>query len=120
MDLIKINGVALPTPTVYDFSFSDMDSEKTARNLNMRLLRDRKRARVYGIPLAWDNIRAEEIKRIVLATDPEFFVIAFYDIVFDTYITKEMYAGDRKVNVKIIKADLSDARGSISFNLIER
>ncbi len=119
MVLISINGVDLPTPTTYDFDFSDLDTEKTGRDLDYKMIRHRKRANVYSFPLAWEDIGLEELRLIFNAISPPMFNVTFFDLVSGNYITKRMYAGNRRVKARVIKGDLSNAVCSISFNLIE-
>ena len=120
MVLLSIDGVALPTPTKYDFEFSDLDTEKTGRDLNYFMIRQRKRADVYSFPLSWEDIGLDDLRIIFNATSPEMFEATFFDIVSGEFITKTMYAGNRQVKTSIIKGDLSDVVCSISFNLIEK
>lgn len=118
--LLSIDGVPLPTPTKYDFEFSDLDTEKTGRDLNYFMIRHRKRADVYSFPLSWENIGLDDLRTIFNATSPEMFEATFFDVVSGEFITKTMYAGNRKVKTSIIEGDLSDVVCSISFNLIEK
>lgn len=120
MALIRINGVDMPEPTAYDFEFSDLDTEKTGRDLNFKLVRARKRSRVYSVSVAWENIGIDKLKKIVTATDPVFFQVRLFDMVSGQFVEKTMYAGNRTVKTSLVKPDLSDAIGSISFNLIEQ
>lgn len=119
MVLININGVDLPTPTKYEFEFSDLDSEKTGRDLNYKMIRHRKRANVYSFPLSWENIGLDDLRLIFNAISPPMFNVTFFDLVSGNRVTKRMYAGNRQVKASVIKGDLSNAVCSISFNLIE-
>ena len=120
MALIAIDGVELPSPTTYEFEFSDMDTEKTGRDLNFKLQRSRKRARVYSLSVSWDCLTIEDLNTIVTATDPEFFEVTLLDMVSGQFVTKTMYAGNRKVTAKMAQTDGVDTVGSISFKLIEQ
>lgn len=99
MAMIVVNGVALPNPTSYKVKLSDLDSEATTRNTEGYLLRDRVRANVYRIDVAWIVTKSDYIT-IVEALAPEKFTVQFFDSSSATTKTAQMYASDRDGDLK--------------------
>ncbi|GFN35383.1 DUF6711 family protein [Tepidimicrobium xylanilyticum] len=117
MAMITIDGVDLPSPSVFKIPRSDLDSGDTGRNELGVLQRDRIRQGIYKIELEWKGINSSELHLIESAIEP-----AELNVTFPTptgMATKTMYAGDR--NVEMLKYDeISDKiYWNISFNLIE-
>lgn len=94
MTLISIGGVDLPSPTEYNVSLQDIDSENTKRTETGVLQRDRVRAGVYKIEVAWKITKAQ-LKIITDALAPAKFSVTFFDPTTSSTSTKDMYCGDR-------------------------
>ncbi|SFG05412.1 DUF6711 family protein [Clostridium cadaveris] len=90
--MIKINGVAIATPKVYEVTVQDLDGE-TNRNAAGTLIRDRIAVK-RKINLEWQPLSQSEISALLNAVSGEFFTITFPDPQLGT-ITKTMYVGDR-------------------------
>lgn len=94
MAMISINGVDLPTPTEYSVALQDIDSDNTRRTEAGILTRDRVRAGVYKIEVAWKITKAQ-LKTITDAISPAKFSVTFFDPTTSSTSTKDMYCGDR-------------------------
>lgn len=117
MAMITIDGVDLPSPSVFKIPRSDLDSSDTGRNELGVLQRDRIRQGIYKIELEWKGINSSDLYLIESAIEP-----AELNVTFPAPTgrkTKTMYAGDR--NVEMLRYDeVSDKiYWNISFNLIE-
>lgn len=117
MAMISIDGVDLPSPSVFNPSRSDLDSEDTHRNELGILQRDRIRQGVFKIELAWKGIDSSQLHLIESAIEPAQIQVTFP---YTTgLITKTMYVGDRSVEMVKFSEDYNKIIWNISFNLIE-
>ncbi|GMG96860.1 DUF6711 family protein [Tepidimicrobium xylanilyticum] len=117
MAMITIDGVDLPSPSVFKIPRSDLDSGDTGRNELGVLQRDRIRQGIYKIELEWKGINSSDLYLIESAIEP-----AELNVTFPTptgMATKTMYAGDRNVEMVKYDKDFDKIRWNISFNLIE-
>ncbi|MFQ9672136.1 MAG: DUF6711 family protein [Clostridium paraputrificum] len=90
--MIKINGVAIATPKVFEATVSDIDGE-TNRNAKGELIRDRVAVK-RKINLEWGTLEQSEMSKILNAVSSVFFTVEFPDPQLGL-ITKTMYVGDR-------------------------
>ena len=90
--MIKINGVAIATPKVFEATVSDIDGE-TNRNAKGELIRDRVAVK-RKINLEWGTLEQSEMSKILNAVSNVFFTVEFPDPQLGL-ITKTMYVGDR-------------------------
>ena len=93
MDFIKINGVALPTPTTCSISEYDIDSASSGRGESAYMLRERIRENVCKIDLAWNGASPEDAKAIRVAIADAYFEVSVWFLGEERTMT--MYAGDR-------------------------
>lgn len=94
--MIRINGVAIATPKVFEATVSDIDGE-TNRNANGELIRDRVAVK-RKINLEWGTLEQSEMSKILNAVSNVFFTVEFPDPQLGL-ITKTMYVGDRTAPV---------------------
>ncbi|MDB2102141.1 MULTISPECIES: DUF6711 family protein [Clostridium] len=90
--MIKINGVAIATPKIYEATVSDLDGESN-RNAAGQLIRDRIAVK-RKLNLEWGPLSQSEIAPILNAVSGVFFTVTFPDPQLGV-ITKTMYVGDR-------------------------
>ena len=90
--MIKINGVAMATPKIYEATVSDLDGESN-RNAAGQLIRDRIAVK-RKLNLEWGPLSQSEIAPILNAVSGVFFTVTFPDPQLGI-ITKTMYVGDR-------------------------
>lgn len=90
--MLKINGVAIATPKVYEVTVQDLDGE-TNRNANGDMIRDRIAVK-RKLNLEWQPLSQSEISTLLTAVSGVFFTVTFPDPQ-DGLITKTMYVGDR-------------------------
>lgn len=115
--LISIDGVDLPSPTLYSLQNFDLDSGEAKRNEEGYLLRDRVRQGIYKIELEWLNITSSELALIKAAIEPAKVNVKF--ITESGYVTKEMYVGDRQIKMSLYNPIPDKILWNISFNLTE-
>ena len=90
--MLKINGVSIATPKVYEVTVQDLDGE-TNRNANGDMIRDRIAVK-RKLNLEWQPLSQSEISTLLTAVSGVFFTVTFPDPQ-DGLITKTMYVGDR-------------------------
>ena len=118
MTIISIDGVDLPSPSVYKLPRFDMDSSDTTRNELGILQRDRIRQGIYKIELEWRVITSSQLHLIEMAIEPARVEVKF--LTPTGYKTKTMYVGDRfSEMVLLANRKTDDIRWNIGFNLIE-
>ncbi|WP_462392445.1 DUF6711 family protein [Clostridium cadaveris] len=90
--MLKINGVAIATPKVYEVTVQDLDGE-TNRNANGDMIRDRIAVK-RKLNLEWQPLSQSEISTLLTAVSGVFFTVTFPDPQLGM-VTKTMYVGDR-------------------------
>lgn len=117
--MLKINGVAMPSPVACNPDISDIDGE-TNRDANAFLHRDRV-ATKRKLNCEWGVLSASEASKLLSAVAPEFVEVTYFDPQTGGMTTKTMYAGDKNIETL-----MTDKNGnvtfykSIKFNLVER
>lgn len=114
MDILKIDGTALPAPHEYQVTLSDLDSEGTGRTEDGVLVRERVRGGVAKISLQWSALSTPDCARVLNATAPDSFQVGYF---FGQMRTAKMYAGDRTAELKAAR----EGQGvwAVEMNLIE-
>lgn len=90
--MIKVNGVDIATPKVFEVSITDLDGE-TNRNGNGEMIRDRIAVK-RKISLEWPPLIQSESTTLLNAVSSVFFTVTFPDPQ-EGMVTKTMYVGDR-------------------------
>lgn len=90
--MLKINGVDIAAPKVFEVTISDLDGESN-RNLNGDMVRDRIAVK-RKINLEWPPLSQSKISTLLTAVSSVFFTVTFPDPQ-QGMITKTMYVGDR-------------------------
>ena len=93
--MLKINGVAVPTPKVLKVDISDIDGE-TSRNAKGDLLRDRIAVK-RKLNCEWAPLTMEEISTLLKAVKAVYFTVEYPDPMEGAFITKTFYVGDRSM-----------------------
>jgi hypothetical protein len=97
--MLSIDGVAMPTPSKFNITYNDLDSEETGRSLDGNLHRDVIGVNFRTIDLEWKTMERGDLKRLLNALSKETFEVSYYDPINDSMTTKTMYAGNRKVDM---------------------
>ena len=117
MNMIMVNGVTLPSPSVYRIPMQDLDSENTGRNERGVLVRDRLRQGVYKIELEWWAIDNSKVQTILSAIQPSQVTVQFIDHLGTQ--TKKMYVGDRNIEMVRFMNQRNKMAWNVTFNLVE-
>ena len=114
MDILVIDGVALPTPNEYKVQLSDLDSSGTGRTEDGILVRERVRGGVAKISANWAALSTADCARVLNATAPDSMTVRYF---FGDARTAKMYAGDRTADLKAARD--GQAVWEVAVNLIE-
>jgi len=120
MAMLTINDVQMPRPTKYKVDVMDLDSENTIRTESGIITRDRIRAGVYKIDVAFEVCKSQ-LKAIADSIAPESFPVTFFDPFSLTDSTKTMYAGNKSCDLKsyLNEAAPNDSVWELSFSMVE-
>lgn len=116
MKLIQFGSYIPPTPTKYDVELSDIDSASTGRVETGLMNRERVRADVYKVSLAFTNLTSDDVLNIKNSIKEEKFDVGLFDGEWIEGL--KMYAGNRKITLKSVD-DMSNCFWDMSFNLTE-
>lgn len=117
MALVNLDGVDLPSPFSYKIPNMDLDSSDTNRNELGVLQRDRIRQGVFKVELEYNGITSSSLALIKSAIKPSKLNAKIMTEV--GIVEKEMYAGDRNIEMVKFDNDYNKIRWNISFNLTE-
>ncbi|HZJ98856.1 MAG TPA: DUF6711 family protein [Tissierellaceae bacterium] len=115
--MLTINGVKMPDPSVYKISRQDLDSENSGRNERGVIIRDRLRQGILKAEYEYWAIDNEKVNKLLNAIKPEKVSVTL--LVEGSYVTKEMYVGDRSSEMVRFMNRLDKMAWNVSFNLVE-
>jgi hypothetical protein len=93
MGLLKVNGIDIVTPSVYQVDIADLDGT-TNRNAKGDLIRDRIAVK-RKLSLEWAPLKTSEISTLLKAVQDVFFSCTYLDPMVGSVQTKTFYVGDR-------------------------
>lgn len=114
--MLKVNGVALPTPSDYIVGIQDLS--KAERNAKGMMIIERI-ATKRKLELAWKHLSKTELQQVLTAVSPVFFTVSYLDPQTNAQKTGTFYSGDRTVGA----LDYVDGQirwKDIKFNLVEK
>lgn len=115
--MLKINGVAITTPKVFDVTISDLDGESN-RNAQGDLMRDRIAIK-RKLNLEWPPLSNSECSKLLKAVSSVFFTVEYPDPEVGAMVTKTMYVGDRTSAMYTIIEGIPKWSG-VKMNLIQK
>lgn len=113
--MLKINGIAVKTPSNFKVDISDIDGT-TERNALGYMFRDRIAVK-RKLEIEWKALKDAEIKALLQAVKDEFFTVEYPDPMEGALVTKTMYVGDRSAPMYNFKMKIWE---SLNMNFIER
>jgi hypothetical protein len=116
--MIKVNGVRVKTPSVFNWGVNDVSASDAGRTTDALMHKNRV-GRKRKIGLQWNGTTPEETKAILAAFSPEYFNVTYYDPLAGHEETRTFYAGDMSAPVKIwtVRDKVFE---QVSFDIIER
>ena len=114
VEILNIDGTALPAPSAYKVQLSDLDSNGTGRTEDGVLVRERVRGGVAKISAGWAALSTADCAKVLNATAPDSMTVQYF---FGGVRTAKMYAGDRTADLKAARD--GQAVWEVAVNLIE-
>ena len=116
--MIAVDGVAIKTPSSMSIGFQDVSASNAGRTQDA-LMHKNLVARKRKISLQWNGPSPAEAHAILVAFNPEYIAVTYYDPLDGATVTKTFYSGDKSAPVK--SWSVGNRRyESISFDIIER
>lgn len=113
---IKVNGALLPTPTNFSFSYEDLDSDKSLRDIKRGVLhRVRIREDVLKISLTYTLDELDTISKIMKMIELKDFNVETVDIKTSKRKTYKMYCSKKKFQLISIGRGVYAKGFSIDF-----
>ena len=97
--LLMIDGVVMPTPSKFNITLNDLDTDQTGRSIDGNLHRDVIGTNFRTIDLEWKVMTRSDLKKLLDAVSKTNFEVIYYDPIQDARIKKTMYAGNRKIDM---------------------
>lgn len=115
--MLKINGVAIVAPSVFQVDIADIDGE-TRRNARGDLIRDRVAVK-RKLNCEWPPLAMGEISTLLQAVKDVFFQVTYPDPMTGRTETKTFYVGDRSMPLLLVKDGQYLWKG-LKMNFIEK
>lgn len=120
MAMLKINGVAVKSPSVFTWDIFDQSSEESGRSTNDGRMNKDIVSRKRKLTCTWNGLSRTEAKTILQAVSGSaFFSVTYPDSLSGQDETRTFYVGDRSTPFRIWTAN-NKRYSSLTFNLIER
>ena len=116
--MIKVDGVRIKTPSVFQFSINDVSASSAGRTSNGYMHKDRI-TRKRKIVLQWNGVSKADATAILTAFQKEYFKVTYFDPLDNATTTREFYSGDQAAPVKRWTVN-EKIYEQISFDIIER
>lgn len=117
-DMITVDGVKIKTPSTFSWGLQDISSSDAGRTQDAIMHKNRM-AQKRKIDLAWAMPTPEEAHAILVAFNPEYINVTYFDPLDGQIVTRNFYTGDKTAPVKIWTVG-NKRYESIAFNIVER
>ena len=116
--MLKVDGVAIPCPSVFSWGLQDVSAADSGRTEDTVMHKNRI-SQKRKISLQWNAPDWEKTSKILKAFNPEYFKVTYPDMMSGEYETRTFYCGDRTAPVKYWWVG-NHRMEAVSFNIIER
>ena len=117
-NLITINGVAMPQPSVYSWSLQDVSAPDSGRTEDSLMWKNRV-SQKRKLKLGWKMKNTDTTAFILQSFNPEYIDVTYFDMQDNQYETRTFYVGDREAPVKYWWVGRHMIE-TITFDIIER
>lgn len=118
MDILKVNGVSVPSPTALTWHLNDISDSAAGRTEDGTMHKNRITQKWTG-DLEWQNTTDAETAQILRAFNPEYFDITFENPMTGNINTRTFYRGDQEISVRSWHIG-NKIYSLIKFSIIER
>lgn len=120
MAMLKIDGVAVKSPSVFEWDIADLSSEESGRSTNDGKMNKDIIAIKRKLSCVWNNPSKEDVRDILqLVTGKPYMMVTYPDALSGREETREFTVGDRKAPMQIWTIG-NKRYSTLSFNFIER
>lgn len=117
--MLKVNGILIPTPSVFQVDLYDIDSESSARNTKGDMLRDRIAVK-RKLNCEWAVLAMAEISFLLQLIKDEFFQVTYPDPMTGNIAEiRTFYVGDRQMPL-LMKDDEEYLWRGLKLSFIEK
>lgn len=117
-ELIIVNGQKFKCPSKLRWKKSDISAADAGRTEDT-LMHKNRIGKKRTLSLGWTNLSKTEIHEILVAFDPEYVHVTYWDPLDGGEVTREFYTGDMEADVKWWHKG-RERYSSLSFAIIER
>ena len=116
--MIRVDGVALKTPSSFTWELNDVSASDAGRTTDALMHKNRV-ARKRKLKMSWSMPTPAEAKSILEAFAPEYFTVTYFDPLAGAIQTRTFYCGDQSAPVKFWTVN-NKRYETITFDVIER
>ena len=100
MAMMLVDGVALPTPSTFEWGMIDVSAGDSGRTQDAQMHKNRI-AQKRQLKLSWSGTDTARTARILQMVNPEYIRVTYPDAMSGTDETRTFYVGDRSAPIKI-------------------
>lgn len=117
-DLVRVSGVALPTPSKYSGEVSDLVD--SGRNANGIVVSSIVRSNIGKVSLEWNFLSATQWSNVLKLFKNNFVnSVRFYDQIEGAFVTKNMYVSNRSSGELVTSDGIIKGWSHCKLSLIE-
>ncbi len=117
-EVITIDGKTFKCPSKLKWKKSDISGSDAGRT-DDTIMHKNRIGKKRTLSLEWVNLTKQEIHEILVAFDPEYVHVTYWDPLDGDDTTREFYTGDMEADVKWW-AKGRERYSSLSFDIVER
>lgn len=117
-NILIVNGIQIPTPSVMTWGLQDVSAEGAGRTQDAKMHKNRI-AQKRMMKLEWWAESITTASLILVAFNPEYIDVGYPDPMDGGGVTRTFYVGDRTSPVRIVRRD-GDILYDVTFDIIER
>lgn len=118
MAMIKVDGVEMPCPSVFQWSLQDISAAESGRT-DDTLMHKNRVGQKRKINLQWNGLDRSKTSFVLKAFNPEYVSVTYPDAMSGNNETRTFYVGDRSAPYKCWWVGNQRVE-SLSFDIIER
>ncbi len=118
MSMLAIDGIPIRSPSSFTWGLQDVSRHDAGRDESATMHKNRVAQKVT-LDLEWSGLSLSEAHTILVAFNPEYIDVTYYDPLEGTDQTLPFYTGDKTAPVQVWTVN-NKYYSKLSFNLIER
>lgn len=118
MAFLKVDGVDMPCPSVFEWGLQDVSASESGRTDDAIMHKNRV-AQKRKITLQWNGPTKDQASKILKAFNPEYVKVTYHDAMDNKVETRTFYVGDRSAPYHSWWVG-NQRMESVGFDIIER